>query len=209
MSLKSAIASGFKLILEQPEVSFELEMFRKQYGNCDERQFWASCENFNHDFKDSNQHYVYFHYAVFVILGFTGKRDLRDPSSVQKIDLQVGFFGSIWYACLHRLEKSPSPSLHLLLGQTGSEMVIIIKVPFQLLVWKHLMLRGGGQRGSLKHLIQRSARSVPLPAFESTLKEKVLVGGGSHSNSQPPTLPPFVPLPNSSFCSRSLRQGLH
>lgn len=33
------------------------------------------------DVKDNNQHYVYFHYAVFVILGFTGKRDLRDPSS--------------------------------------------------------------------------------------------------------------------------------
>lgn len=34
------------------------------------------------DFKDSDQHYAYFHYAVFVILGLTGKRDLRDPSSV-------------------------------------------------------------------------------------------------------------------------------
>lgn len=34
------------------------------------------------DFKDSNQQYVYFLYAVCVILGFTGKRDLRDPSSV-------------------------------------------------------------------------------------------------------------------------------
>lgn len=33
------------------------------------------------DFKDSNQHYVYFHDAACVILGFTGKRDLRDPSS--------------------------------------------------------------------------------------------------------------------------------
>lgn len=34
------------------------------------------------DFKDINQHNVYFHYAVFVILGFTGKRDFRDLSSV-------------------------------------------------------------------------------------------------------------------------------
>lgn len=78
-------------------------------------------------------------------------------------------------------------------------------------VWKHLRLEdGGGWTDRENHLnISSSALltlSVPLPAFES----RESVGGrASHSNSQPPTLPPFVPLPNSSFCSRSLRQGLH
>lgn len=95
----------------------------------------------------------------------------------------------------------------------GSEMaILIIKYCEASLLTAGMntsQARRGGhrQRGSLKHLIQRCIRSTfLLLPLNSPLKRQ---GGPSHSNSQLWLCPPFVPLPNSSFCSRSLRQGLH
>lgn len=105
----------------------------------------------------------------------------------------------------------PPPSHHL---HEGSEMIILIikycKDSLSTAGMKTSQARRGGHRqtGSLKHVIQRSAHSPSLlRPLNSPLKE----GGGPPSlcNSQPRLCPPIVPLPNSSFCSRSLRQGLH
>ena len=76
------------------------------------------------------------------------------------------------------------------------------KVPFQLLVWKHLGPGGeGADRGD--HLNISSSASL---AFSASLllplnpPLKVRSGGGlSHSNSKPPALPAFCPPPRQQF----------
>lgn len=69
--------------------------------------------------------------------------------------------------------------------------------PFQPLVWKHF--RMSRQRGSLKHLVQRSAHSpLFLLPLNPPLKRE---GGPSLSNSQrpPSTLLSFCPPPQQQF----------
>lgn len=124
-------------------------------------------------------------------------------SAVGRVSTQNGQLPVATLLSIFTWSESWSPCSLLHHCRVGSEMTILIikccSVSLSTAGMKTSQARRGGhrQRGSLKHLIQRSARSPSLLLpLNSPLKRE---GGSSHSNSQPPALPAFCPPPQQQF----------